>query len=182
MVAVEHDPASWEFTVTQHLEETVPWLIPYVKGVVFKEIDEARGAGFGFAILVNGAKSAGAIIIIREFELLPIDVFEGEIIRPLTERRISEELGMPAVAKGLTAEPTFSRPTSIADQMKPPMDAAQPNSNMMVYSSYREVEGPKMIAGPGWAFAKYSSYIKEGLDENRAKHVVADEYFERKKQ
>lgn len=187
MPKLDPDPNEWQFSVIQYIEESMPWLMPYVKGVVFKDADASRGAGFGYVILVNGKKEAGAIIIVRDYELLPIDVFETDHMIPLTERRIQENLGTSSAVKSLTKERDGFRPTYIADQVKPPMDAARPQSEITILGSCQELfkEAPKwknnnMISGPGWAFSKYSNYIKAGVNIDDAKSRIVDEYLDRK--
>lgn len=187
MAKLDPNPEEWQFSVVQFVEESMPWLMPYVKGVVFKDTDAARGAGFGYVILVNGNKEAGAIVIVRDYELLPIDVFETDHMMPLTERRVQEALGTSSAVKSMTKERDGIRPTFIGDQIKPPMDAARPQSEITILSSCRELfddeprwKKDKMIAGPGWAFAKYANYTKEGVNSDDAKSRVVDEYLDRK--
>lgn len=187
MVKLDMNPELWEIDVMQEIEQSIPWLSPYVKGVQFQSVDATRGAGFGYVVLVNGQSSAGAIIIIRDNELLPIDVFEADMVMPLTERRIMEALGSPSPFNSLTYESSMSEPTDISNQVKPPMDAARPDSGMLVHASCQGIfdkepswKNDKMQSGPGWAWAKYSSYIKAGVEADDAKARVVTEFIDRK--
>jgi hypothetical protein len=187
MVKMDANPELWEISVLQELEQTIPWIMPYVKGVVFKDADAARGAGFGYVVLANGEKSAGIILIVRELELLPLDVFEADEVLPLTERRVMDVLGTSSPFKSVLTKPEGPRSTNIANQIRPPMDAARPNTDMVVHGSCQDIfrseptwDKNKMIAGPGWAFSKYSSYIKAEVDPEDAKARVVSEYLDRK--
>jgi hypothetical protein len=67
------------------------------------------------------------------------------------------------------------------------MDAARPNTDMVVHGSCQEIfqaepswKEKKMVTGPGWAFAKYASYTKAGVEPEDAKARVVSEYLDRK--
>jgi len=188
---LEPNPEMWQYSVIQNIEETIPWLASYVKEIVFREVDAAKGAGFGYVQLGSAGRMAGAIMIVRNFELLPIDVFEDEagVTYPLSERRLFDALGGTTAPKAEGDPLERPKAVGITKQTKPPMDATSTSSGtsggMTSYSSQRfDIEprwkNDKLVSGPSWAFKKFSSYVKEGLTLEDAKVRVAFEYLDRK--
>jgi len=188
---LDPDPNMWQHSVAVYLQESVPWIRTYIKQIIFKQVDPNRGAGFGYVVLANGKRAAGAVIIVRDFELLPIDVFEAEEMHPLTERRVYEVLGGTSPLKFLSKGGDKRTAQSIAKQTSPPMDAQRPQDGLTTYaaleklSSVREIfdaepswKEDEMQSGPGWAFSKYSSYIKAGVKPEDAKSRITYEYLD----
>lgn len=180
---VDPDPNTWQFAVGQYIRESIPWLLPYVRSVVFREVDAARGAGFGYIVLTNRKAKAVAPVIVRNFELLPIDVFESDEMHPLTQRRLYESLGLLSMGR-MVAPASVPPSKDISPQTMPPIDATVPKPQMAVFASeVFDAEprwvGPKMTSGPPWAFERYDRYLRAGVDPDDAKSRIADEFFER---
>lgn len=84
------DPVNWPSEITRYIYEKKPFLSQYTTRIRLDKADDKQGYGYG-AVIVEDKISIP--VIIRNFELLPMDVYsEGEEFFPLSERRIDEIL------------------------------------------------------------------------------------------
>ena len=94
------DPSQWEVEVTRHVHEKLPFVATHPIKVAFEKVDDKLGFGTGsLTIGSEGQNKVSAPLLVREFELLPVDVFikagsagmEPTYI-PLNEDRLEEAL------------------------------------------------------------------------------------------
>jgi hypothetical protein len=84
------DPVNWPAEITRYIYEKRPFLSKFTTRIRLDKVDDKAGYGYG-AILVEEKLSIP--LIIRDFELLPLDTYSQEDeFYPLNERRLDEVL------------------------------------------------------------------------------------------
>jgi hypothetical protein len=75
-VELSQDPSNWEVEVTRYIHEKLPFVAEHPIKVAFEKVDDKLGFGTGSLVIGNeGQVKVSAPILVREFELLPVDVF-----------------------------------------------------------------------------------------------------------
>lgn len=99
-VELSQDPSNWELEVTRYIHEKLPFVAEHPIKVAFDKVDDKLGFGTGsLTIGSEGQTKVSAPVLVREFELLPVDVFIQKnakggdpVYTPLNEDRLEEAL------------------------------------------------------------------------------------------
>jgi len=97
---LSQDPSGWEVEVTQYIHERMPFVAEHPIKVAFEKTDDKKGFGTGrLTIGQEGQTKVSAPLLVRDFELLPVDVFIKESTKggdpqyiPLNPDRLEEAL------------------------------------------------------------------------------------------
>lgn len=118
--SLDEDSRNWTQAVLAEAYKSCPAIAEFAATVVFSEKDDSQGYAFGNIVLeatvdsplaatrVGGAKAQRAVVpvIIKNYQLLPLDVFMDSQGRafPLTDARLREALFRPEVGEAVTAD------------------------------------------------------------------------------
>ena len=97
---LSQDPSGWEVEVTRYIHERLPFVVEHPIKVAFEKVDDKLGYGTGKLTIGSAEQTkVSAPLLVRDFELLPVDVFiktgdgnsEPEYV-PLNPDRLEEAL------------------------------------------------------------------------------------------
>lgn len=97
---LSQDPSGWEVEVARYIHERLPFIAEHPIKIAFDKVDDKLGFATGRLTIGSlGQTKVSAPLLVREFELLPIDVFikegaEGQDAEyvPLNPDRLEEAL------------------------------------------------------------------------------------------
>ena len=97
---LSQDPSGWEVEVARYIHERLPFIAEHPIKIAFEKVDDKLGFGTGrLTIGSEGQTKVSAPLLVRDFELLPVDVFIKESTKgkdpqyvPLNPDRLEEAL------------------------------------------------------------------------------------------
>ncbi|NBS67838.1 hypothetical protein EBT31_02850, partial [bacterium] len=127
------DVNQWPQRILSLLYESVPYMEQFAPSLVLSRVEAEQGAAIGSFVVRNNLQSVAppdgnenrirVIVLVRDFKLLPFDVFEvGQTLYPLTRESLERAMMNPVMFSGMDV-PRPSAPNVWGD-MAPPIGSS----------------------------------------------------------
>ncbi len=144
------NPQKWTREITDYLFKNFDFVQPERFHVKWRdELDDKEGYGLGTMILEKGQMAVAVPLIVRDFEVAPLDIFytlSDKTIRPLTEKALNKVFFDPTISDEITDKKV--------EQKSPIKDIFPPRMGKHIFASAQLEVTPEEIEA-----------LKEKLDD-----------------